>query len=832
MVGLFAALAAISLSLVQRIEVTPNLAALLPPGRPELARLEEMGERVPASTPLNILISGATPAATHAARDAVYEAVTAWPDTLDAIKRRDPAYFLERRLLFLPADELALLVEDADAHVSWHECESLPGCVNIDKDAPPLPDMENLQQRFLEQPSVTSLLSLLGLDEVPLPEPEVEAADATLSGETDPNANADAEREPDGWQAGDLCAKEENLCVVTAVLSGSPFDLAYAEQVVHRVQQLEQELRRTHATDQLRVVPDGPYRDAPLVKQATTKDLARVGILAALLVIVLLAVQFRTWRALLLLVAPIATSLLVTVGAVATVHPQVNIISAVTLAVLAGLGVDFGIHLLTHYSALRSGKHAGEDTAVASPPVAAMTTTFQQLKGPLITAGLTTACGFGSLLVAEFRAFSEMGGIASLGILCALLCFFLLFPALTFLVDRRTGHTASMVREWPEPTRAPPRGALTALLIVGLVAACAGGWLAPRVEFEQNFRKLKPAVLGHGMSIGQALHGGTTRSQTVVMADSAAQLQAGLIALEQEGPGELITNTRLPFTLGPSTFIPDDQDGRLEQIAELRDVHARAEKHIPDDQREDFERWSSLLDVSTPIEPTALPKWVRSWLSERDGSFGRLGLLYTELSQAHAGDMAHLATKTAGWEQRFDGVRFASPGLLLGAVLPGLQKDIPRMLAVALLGLIAGTLLASRSLRRTALVLAPIAVASALALGAAYALGLKINLYNILIFPVALGLGIDGAVYISWAMEEVARSGHGSAFSRAARAVLGSTLTTIAGFGAMVISTHPGLASLGYLSILLFCATLFSTLLWLPALLARWPRLSGKQAAS
>lgn len=807
-VAAFVVLGGVSLFLAQRIEVLPNLAALLPPGRPELARLKEMSERVPASTPLNVLIAGPNPEATKHGSVAVYEAIQKWPDTLDVIRKRDPQYFLDRRLLFLPASELEYLAEDADAHVSWHECESLPGCVNIDKVAPPLPTMEDLREKFQEQAPVRALLALLGLEEVPLPE---EKAHDGSPGERDGPAENSA------WEAGDLCAKDGSLCVVTAVLDGSPFDLSYAEEVSGRLRVLEAKLRTETGDETLRVVPDGPYRDAPLVKEATTQDLAKVGLLASFLVLVLLVIQFRTIKALLLLVAPIVTSILVTLGIVALVHPSVNIISAVTLVVLAGLGVDFGIHLLTHYSSERS---SGLD------PEGAVAQTFIKLKGPLITAGITSACGFGSLMVAEFRAFSEMGGIASVGILCALLCFFALFPALAFIVDRAPADAAAMVRSFRAPSFKPPRGLLMGIVVIGVLGAVLGGVFGPRVEFEQNFRNLKPSMLGHGLSVGDALHGGTTRSETVVMANQPAQLAAALEALEADGPGDLIQDHSKPFTLGPSTFVPPNQDERLRHIEALREVHRRAEKHVPDAQKADLDRWDDLLRYDEAITPESLPGWVQTWLSERDGSFGKLGLLYTELSQAHAGDMAGLGEQIAQWEARFEGVRFASPGLLLGAVLPGLQKDIPRMLTVALIGLFLGTLIASRSLKRTAVVLAPIALATAMALAALYFLDLKVNLYNILIFPVTLGLGIDGAVYISWAMEETVTTQNPKPYLRASRAVLGSTLTTIAGFGSMVISTHPGLVSLGYLSIVLFFSILFATLLWLPALLASTPTLA------
>ena len=53
--------------------------------------------------------------------------------------------------------------------------------------------------------------------------------------------------------------------------------------------------------------------------------------------------------------------------------------------------------------------------------------------------------------------------------------------------------------------------------------------------------------------------------------------------------------------------------------------------------------------------------------------------------------------------------------------------------------------------------------------------------------------------------------------SLAARAVLGSTLTTAAGFGSMMVASNPGLASLGLLAVLALLSSLVCNLIWLPA---------------
>src|SRR5690606_20395522 len=147
-----------------------------------------------------------------------------------------------------------------------------------------------------------------------------------------------------------------------------------------------------------------------------------------------------------------------------------------------------------------------------------------------------------------------------------------------------------------------------------------------------------------------------------------------------------------------------------------------------------------------------LPRWMRDWLVEKDGSFGTLGVLYADLRGADARQMELLARHMDGWRERFPHVRFASSVALLGEVTPQLRAEAPTILGLALLGIVLATLIVGRSLRRTLVVMLPLVMMIAVGLGAMVLLDWRINLYNMLVFPLAFGVGVDGAVYMVWAI--------------------------------------------------------------------------------
>jgi predicted RND superfamily exporter protein len=163
--------------------------------------------------------------------------------------------------------------------------------------------------------------------------------------------------------------------------------------------------------------------------------------------------------------------------------------------------------------------------------------------------------------------------------------------------------------------------------------------------------------------------------------------------------------------------------------------------------------------------------------------------------------------------ERFPKVRFASTVAQLGEVTPRLRHEAPLIIGLAILGAGLGTVFLGRNLFRIVAVMLPMLLMVGVSLGIAALFGLRINLYNMLVFPLAFGIGIDGAVYVDWAFAQAKAA---NLLPTASRAVLGATLTSIAGFGALAFSDNPGLVSIGLLATLMLGTALIANLVWLP----------------
>jgi hypothetical protein len=138
----------------------------------------------------------------------------------------------------------------------------------------------------------------------------------------------------------------------------------------------------------------------------------------------------------------------------------------------------------------------------------------------------------------------------------------------------------------------------------------------------------------------------------------------------------------------------------------------------------------------------------------------------------------------------------------------------------ALLVIVAVLFLDFRSLRNTLIALMPLGVAVVLTLGVMGLFGVPLNPANMIAFPLILGVGVDNGVHVLH--DYLLRgSDRRTTISYAiGRGVLVKALTTMIGFGTLMISNERGLVGLGFILTLGVGGSMLTALLFLPALLS------------
>ncbi len=152
----------------------------------------------------------------------------------------------------------------------------------------------------------------------------------------------------------------------------------------------------------------------------------RDGIVAVLLSAAgVLAILFFTFRRILLVVltfVPLAVGILVSVGLMAVLGIDFNLVSITMVPLILGIGIDNGIHVVHRWLT-----HRGED----------LVEVFRHTGRGIVTTSLTTIVGFGSLVFADYPGLVSSGVLAILGVGATLVTAVTLLPALLVLLHAR-----------------------------------------------------------------------------------------------------------------------------------------------------------------------------------------------------------------------------------------------------------------------------------------------------------------------------------------------------------------------------------------------------------
>jgi hypothetical protein len=147
----------------------------------------------------------------------------------------------------------------------------------------------------------------------------------------------------------------------------------------------------------------------------------------------------------------------------------------------------------------------------------------------------------------------------------------------------------------------------------------------------------------------------------------------------------------------------------------------------------------------------------------------------------------------------------------------------PSLLVVICLSMVAliASVLDYRNLRDTALTLVPAIAGGVVLLGLMSLLGLNLNPVSLIALPLVFAIGIDNGIYlVADCRKQIAAGTDG--FEPSAdtiSSILVTSLTSIVGFGSLMIASHSGLFSIGVLLSLGVAASLVVSLVLMPPVL-------------
>ena len=602
------------------------------------------------------------------------------------------------------------------------------------------------------------------------------------------------------------------------------------------------------------------------------------GLLSLVLVTLLLVRGLRSKRLVMSSLVVLGVGLVWTAGFATATVGHLNLISIAFAVLYISLGVAFAIHYCLHFAELCSQGTAWEQ---------ALEETARDVGSSLCVAALTTAAGFLAFAPTEFRGVAELGVIAGGGVLISLFASLTVLPALLATPLLRPGFAGPYPAPWTakmrrrRPLAVPGAEAFGPLvrhagavkkgaLVLGALALAGLGLVRfdpnplhlrnPRSESVQAFEDLArderttPYRLNSIVRDAQAaerlksqLASSPAVARTITLGDFVPRDQeAKLAVLSDLGrlfggdtspsiPGEIdaeravtalegLRATLAQFATQPSAIqasadrLATDLATLLERLA----AQPESERQRPLETLQASllgglpEALGRLAEVTstTGVSEADLPENLRQrWLTE-DGR-QRVEILPAE----EMGEVSAMERFVAA-------VREVDPQVAGGPMVISETGDVAvrafqQAFAYAFVAIAVLVLLLLRRPADVALLLALLLLSGALTAVSTVLLGIDFNFANLIALPLLLGMGVDSGIHMihRWRTSPHTNILHTST----ARAVLYSSLTTLAGFGTLMISPHPGTASVGLLLTIGIAITLICTMVVLTAFMQPRP---------
>jgi uncharacterized protein len=768
-----------------KLPLRADFSYLLPQDVPAVKDLRRLEARVKSSETVLVLVQSDSPAKTLAATEKLRSDLVALGSPLIARVAADEAetraFLKARRHLFVPLEDLTRARDALRARIDDAKLEANPLFIDLgdDEDAKATADKDKKQLEDLRA--------------------KRKEAEAKLDRPT--NLSFDG-----------LVGKLEVATTFRAT------DAKRGGQLVDAMLRVRAKVLAEHPGVQIGFT--GSVVTALAEHRAISKGILLSSLVTAALVALVLALYFRSATLLTLLVGTIGVATAIAFGAAAITVGHLNAATAFLGAIIAGNGINYGIFLIARY--LEERRRHDVDEAIAQAIIGTLR--------PTAVASLGAAIAYGSLAATSFKGFADFAVIGAIGMLVCWVASYTLLPALMLKVGRNTKIFYGNPFVGGTLVRLLGFRRSKLVVLASVVLFAASGLIVARYiaadPFEYNIKNLRSegsdAIQARNwMNVSDKNFGRGISGRTYIAADRADQVPMivdALRAIDRGKPPETQTIGTVESVL---TFVPSDQDKRLAVLSEIRSMLDEALEDLPEEDRKELAELRPPDDLAT-FTPPMLPSGLRDRLSEKDGRIGFLIAIRPALllDEWNGKDLIRFATAVRELHLP-DGETVTTSGssVIFADIVAAIEHDGLRVTGVALVGLVLMVVLLVGRNRRSIAVMAGTAGGSLLMIAVCALTGIKVNFLDFVALPITLGLGIDYAINVAHRHDSEEIPDPITTLRTSGSAVFVCSLTTMIGYGSLLVSDNLAIRGFGTASLIGEVTTVLTALVLVPALL-------------
>ncbi|WP_394839541.1 MMPL family transporter [Pendulispora rubella] len=621
---------------------------------------------------------------------------------------------------------------------------------------------------------------------------------------------------------------------------------ANGEALLRMVEKMVAEVNPKSFHPEMQAGLAGAIANATEERQSIMSDAAWATGMALVLILAGLVVFFRSFWSLLIIILPAFVGIGAAYSFAMVTYGYVNTSGAFLGAIILGNGINYPIVLLSRYREFRARG--------LPPEQARRDAVWNAFRAELVGASVG-GIAYGSLVITNFRGFSQFGLIGFVGMLLVWLSMIPTVPALIVILEWIQERLPPWLRD-PSPriNSDGSRGPLMRVIAnvterrpwifvsIAAVLCVVTAWKLPGYlhdPWEYNFDRLgsrgsKSSGAGSWSTKAEHVFGGKMNiAGALMLADSPEQvpmLKEQIFKNDAADPqGKLIADVTTVDDLLPGTL--EDQKKKLEVLERIRD---RLTPAVLASMQEDERK--RVLEVKPPEElaPVAakdLPALLRRRFEESNGTLGTVFYVKPQNISLSDGYIALRIAKTTDNVKLANGtvVQTASRSTIFAEIIHAMERDGPLATGASFLAVCLVVLVATSSLRGFVVVIGSLVMGVLWTIGGAALIDMKLNFLNFIALPITFGIGSEYPFNV-FDRSRLLGGDITSALKRTGGAVALCSYTTTVGYGALLFNDNQALQSFGKLAMSGEVLCLLAALLVLPSILHIWPQKKREEA--
>ena len=595
------------------------------------------------------------------------------------------------------------------------------------------------------------------------------------------------------------------------------------------------------------------------INESTLDNLIYLFFLAILIVVLLLAVTFRSFMMVAAPLLGLSASLVWTYGIISMLGFGFTILEVAVAPVVLGLGIDYSIHLQTGYDKARSKTDSAAKAWIQS---------FMKIRIALSLAVVTTVFAFLANSFSPLPPLQAFGFTLALGVVSAFIASTVTVGAVHVVVEKMSGETPSRAIKLDYiadiATNFQRNNTARVLLMVVLITTgsvvIAQNGLDTSFELTDFLSEDEMEIMQVRNDIYDSYEIDALKSVHILIEptennpyfDDESRILTSLRGFDQSLP-------RIPSVVSTQVSGSSNEWPSYDSLyLILKDMLIQNNQF---GERHNLELFGNEIATTENFEHGDLTSAVIELLSNdsigdqlRGLSWADRTELYVALDESNSAikflsirvDVeAESSTEVGNIAKEFEielqiieedigGNAYVDGNLIvLSNVLSGLISSILYSTAISLAVSLAVLVILTRSFGQSLVVILPVGLAGSWVVGSMAVLGINWNVLTIMITALTIGLGIDYSIHVWRRFEENRREGMKiwpamrDMYVTTGASLLISAGTTICGFAVLLLSPIPVIRDFGIVSSISVAFSLILALLVLPGLLAAEVRTSN-----